>query len=53
MEEILTNLPLKGKTRGENTYHTWKQYAYDINLLLKKRVCVTDGAPVMVGSRNG
>jgi hypothetical protein len=42
----------KGKTRGEDMYYDFKGYASDINLLLQKRVSVTDGATVMAGSRN-
>jgi hypothetical protein len=53
-EVILTILPLKRKTRGEDIYHALKDYASHINLPLQKRVSITtDGAPAMVGSRNG
>jgi hypothetical protein len=34
-EEILTILPLKGKTRGEDIYHAFKEYASHINLPLQ------------------
>jgi hypothetical protein len=53
-EKILTVLPLKGKKRGGgDIYHAFKEYGSDINLLLQNLVSTTDGAPAMVGSRNG
>jgi hypothetical protein len=53
-EENLIILPLKGKMRGEDLYHAFKEYASNINLPLQKLVSITtDDAPVMVGSRSG
>jgi hypothetical protein len=52
-EKILTVLLFKGKKRGKDIYHAFKECGSDINLLLQKLVSTTDGAPAMVGSRNG
>jgi hypothetical protein len=53
-EKILTVFSLKGKTRGEDIYHSFREYASDIDLPLQKLVLVTtDGPSAMVGRRNG
>jgi hypothetical protein len=53
-EEILIILPLKGKRRGKDSYHSFKEYASYINLPLQKLVSITsDGTSAMSGSRNG
>ncbi|KAL7980021.1 hypothetical protein Chor_001289 [Crotalus horridus] len=47
-EELLKILSLKGKTRGEDIFLTFKNYATEINLPLHKLSSITtDGAPAM------
>jgi hypothetical protein len=53
-EEILTILPLKGRTKGEDIYHAFEEYDSDINVPLQNLVSITtDGAYAMVDSRTG
>ena len=47
-------LPLKGHTRGEDTFQVFINFANKTNLPLVKLISITtDGAPAMVGSSNG
>ncbi|XP_070809997.1 protein FAM200C-like [Pituophis catenifer annectens] len=53
-EELLKILSLKGKTRGEDIFLTFRNYATETNLPLHKLSSITtDGAPAMVGSMDG
>ncbi|XP_062998575.1 general transcription factor II-I repeat domain-containing protein 2-like [Elgaria multicarinata webbii] len=53
-EELLKILSLKGKTRGEDIFQTFRSYATEINLPLHKLSSITtDGAPAMVGCIDG
>ncbi|XP_044306557.1 general transcription factor II-I repeat domain-containing protein 2-like isoform X2 [Varanus komodoensis] len=53
-EELLKILSLKGKTRGEDIFQTFKNYVTEINLPLHKLSSITtDGAPAMVGCIDG
>ena len=53
-EELLTILPLKGTTRGEDIFHAFMEFVKESQLPLHKLVSITtDGAPAMVGRNNG
>lgn len=53
-EELLQILPMKGQTRGEDIYNTFRTYAKSINMPLHKLSAITtDGAPAMVGKNKG
>ena len=53
-EELLCMLPLKGHTRGEDTFQAFMNFANKTKLPLIKLISITtDGAPAMVGSSNG
>ncbi|XP_035215021.1 zinc finger BED domain-containing protein 5-like, partial [Stegodyphus dumicola] len=47
-EEFLKVLPLKGSTRGEDIFSTFKKYITDVKLPVQKLSSITtDGAPAM------
>ncbi|GFR23599.1 uncharacterized protein TNCT_232041 [Trichonephila clavata] len=49
-EEFLKVLPLKGSTRGEDIFSTFKKYITDVKLPVQKLSSITtDGAPAMTG----
>lgn len=53
-EELLKLLSMNERTRGEDIYNIFKQYATEINMPLHKvSAIITDGAPAMVGCNNG
>ena len=53
-EDMLQILLMKGQTRGEDIYKTFRTYAKSINMPLHKLpVITTDGAPAMVGKNKG
>ena len=53
-EELLTILPLKGTTRGEDIFNTFMEFANESQLPLHKLISITtDGAPSMIGRNNG
>ena len=53
-EDMLQILPMKGQTRDEDIYNTFRTYAKSINMPLHKlSVITTDGAPAMVGKNKG
>ena len=53
-EELLTILPLKGQTRGEDIFNAFMGFAREKELPLFKLIAITtDGAPAMVGRANG
>lgn len=53
-EDMLQILPMKGQTRGEDIYNTFKTYAKSINMPLHKLSAITtDGAPAMMGKNKG
>ncbi|XP_045465147.1 general transcription factor II-I repeat domain-containing protein 2A-like isoform X1 [Harmonia axyridis] len=53
-EEFLTMIPLKGKTRGEDIYDVFFNFVKYYKLPIYKLVCITtDGAPAMIGNKNG
>lgn len=53
-EEFLKILPLKGRTRGNDIYSTFKKYLEENNIPLEKLSAITtDGAPAMKGRNNG
>lgn len=53
-EELLTILPLKKKTRGEDVYCAFKKYIEEKKIPIYKVVSMTtDGAPSMTGKING
>lgn len=53
-EELLTLLPLKKKTRGEDVYSIFKKYVEEKQIPMYKLVSMTtDGAPSMIGPING
>ena len=53
-EELLTILPLKGHTRGEDIFSTFMDFVKKNKLPLFKLISITtDGAPAMVGRTNG
>jgi len=54
VEEILTLLPLLGTTCGEDIYKAITEYFEKYGLDMEKIISVTtDGAPSMIGSKNG
>lgn len=53
-EELLTVLPMKEHTRGEDIFQSFKNFIEKIQLPVYKLVSITtDGAPAMVGRVNG
>ncbi|GFS98601.1 DUF4371 domain-containing protein [Trichonephila clavipes] len=53
-EELLTIIPLKGQTRGQDIYNSFKNFIDRAGFPIYKLVSTaTDGAPVMVGNRIG
>lgn len=53
-EELLTMLPMKEHTRGEDIFQTFKNFVDKTQLPMFKLVSITtDGAPAMVGRCNG
>ena len=53
-EELLTILPMKEHTRGEDIFQSFKNFIKKTQLPVCKLVSIgTDGAPVMVGRVNG
>lgn len=53
-EDLLTIIPLKGNTRGEDIYSEFIKFVEKFPLPLYKLVCITtDGAPAMRGRLNG
>ncbi|GFV34915.1 uncharacterized protein TNCV_1452171 [Trichonephila clavipes] len=53
-EELLTILPLKKKTRGEDVYCAFKKFTEEKNIPIYKVVSMTtDGAPSMTDTVNG
>ncbi|KAK7939583.1 hypothetical protein WMY93_002909 [Mugilogobius chulae] len=53
-EELLTILPMKEHTRGEDIYLSFKNFVEETQLPLCKLVSITtDGAPAMVGRAHG
>ena len=53
-EELLTLLPMKEKTRGEDIFQSFKHFIEKTQLPVYKLVSITtDGAPAMVGRVNG
>lgn len=53
-EELLTMLPLKGQTRGEDIFNAFMTFARETKLPLFKLISITtDGAPAMIGRTNG
>uniref|UniRef100_A0A669C9P0 HAT C-terminal dimerisation domain-containing protein n=1 Tax=Oreochromis niloticus TaxID=8128 RepID=A0A669C9P0_ORENI len=53
-EELLTVLPMKEQTRGEDIFQSFKNFIEKTQLPVYKLVSITtDGAPAMVGRLNG
>lgn len=53
-EELLTLLPMKEHTRGEDIFCSFKDFVDKTQLPMSKLVSITtDGAPAMVGRSNG
>lgn len=53
-EELLTILPLKGQTRGQDVYTAFKSFINSRSFPIHKLVSITtDGAPAMVGKNVG
>lgn len=53
-EELLTILPLKGHTRGEDIFNAFMEFVNKSQLPLFKLISITtDGAPAMVGHTSG
>jgi len=53
-EELLTILPLKGHTRGEDIFNAFMGFFSETKLPLFKLISITtDGAPAMMGRTNG
>ena len=53
-EELLTLIPLKNTTRGEDVYKALKDFLLNNNIDLRKLISVTtDGAPAMIGRKVG
>ncbi|CAM4659072.1 unnamed protein product [Leuciscus chuanchicus] len=53
-EELLTILPLKGHTRGEDIFQAFMEFVNKTQLPLFKLISITtDGAPAMVGRTSG
>ncbi|XP_053221557.1 zinc finger BED domain-containing protein 5-like isoform X1 [Podarcis raffonei] len=53
IEELLRILPLKGKTRGENIFQTFKDFAMEINLPLHKLSSITTDEGAATGCIGG
>ncbi|XP_061450843.1 general transcription factor II-I repeat domain-containing protein 2-like isoform X2 [Rhineura floridana] len=53
IEELLRILPLKGKTRGENIFQTFKDFATEINLPLHKLTSLTTDEGSATGCISG
>lgn len=53
-EELLTILPLKAHTRGEDIFNAFMGFVTETKLPLFKLISITtDGAPAMIGRTNG
>uniref|UniRef100_K7G575 DUF4371 domain-containing protein n=1 Tax=Pelodiscus sinensis TaxID=13735 RepID=K7G575_PELSI len=53
-EDLLTLLPLKERTRGEDIYNIFKRYVLEKNIPIKKLVSITtDGVPAMLDANAG
>ncbi|GFW70639.1 uncharacterized protein TNCV_1624711 [Trichonephila clavipes] len=53
-EELLTTIPLKGQTRGQIIYNSFKKFIDKTGFPIYKLVSITtDGASAMVGNRIG
>lgn len=53
-EELLTILPLKGHTRGEDIFNAFMGFVSETKLPLFKLISITtDGAPAMMGRNSG
>ena len=53
-EELLTILPLKGHTRGEDIFNAFMGFVNEKKLTLIKLISITtDGAPAMMGRTSG
>lgn len=53
-EEFLTMIQLKGQTRGEDIYRSFKEFIEKTEFPIHKLVAITtDGAPAMLGQRVG
>ena len=53
-EDMLQILHMKGQTRGDDMYKTFRAYTKSINMPLHKlSLIITDGAPAMVGKNKG
>lgn len=53
-EELLTMIPLKGQTRGEDIYRSFKSFVEKTEFPIHKLVAITtDGAPAMLGQKVG
>lgn len=53
-EEFLKLLPLKGRTQGKDIYDAFLAFAQESQLPFQKLAAiVTDGAPAMIGNKNG
>ncbi|GFU95718.1 uncharacterized protein TNCV_4889071 [Trichonephila clavipes] len=53
-EELLTIIPLKGQTRGQDIYNSFKNFIDKTGFPIYKLASITtDGAPAMVGNRIG
>ena len=54
VDELLSLLPLEGRTSGEDVFKALKTFTDAQNIDMRKLVCIsTDGAPAMVGRENG
>ena len=54
VDELLSLLPLEGRTSGEDVFKALKTFTDAQYIDLRKLVCIsTDGAPAMVGRENG
>lgn len=51
-EELLTVIPMKGQTRDEDVYNSFKGFITKIGFPIHKLVSITiDGTPVIVGNQ--
>lgn len=54
IEEFLTIISMKGQTRGQDIYNSFKDFISRVNFPIHKLVSITtDGAPAMVGKNFG
>ena len=54
VDELLSLLPLEGRTSDEDVFKALKTFTDAQNIDMRKLVCIsTDGAPAMVGRENG